>query len=789
MNSTNVPDILKNYQSFIVWRLEQKPGKAKPDKIPYNPRTGQLADTTNPNTWSDYDTAVRNLANGYDGIGFVFSHSDPFFFIDIDGAWNGARWSDTAETFGTSLQGASAEVSQSGTGLHYIGYCDKQRLSDRRNVFRVGPNSDKIEFYITGRFMAVGRGNWNREPDADLTAVLQALIPIREVGTEAAEYSGPRQGYAGPASDDELIAKMLSTRSASSVFGGKATFEQLWNADAAALAAVWPDANNTDRPFDHSSADAALMAHLAFWTGADGERMERLFSRSALGQRDKWKERADYRVRTTLGAIAKCQRIYDFVPTTNAAKTPETINGFPVAMQQQAGELGGILTPEEQADYFDGCIAVSGMGRIMTPQGQFFDSVRFNMQFGGKIFVIDNNGKTTDEPWKAATRGQVFKLPVVQETCFRPDLPKHEITTDDLGRRVVNIFVPVNIKKTDGDTSPFMRHLIKLFPVERDRQILLAYMAACVQYPGRKFQWCPVIQGVEGNGKTFLMSAVSYTVGERYVHSVNANELGDAGTKFNSWLYGKLLIVVEEIFVKQKFHVLEALKPLITNTRIEFQAKGQDQFTGDNRANFLMATNHKDAIPVGDDKRRWAVFYSAQQSPEDMVRDGFIFPDRTPTDYMKGLWDWFNHEGGKEAVAGMLSSYQIPDEFNPAGMLHRAPHTSSYEEAKSRSVSPIEEMIRDAIEDDMPGFRGGWLSAWALEKMMTDTHLKLPRRVYRDVLAGMGYIPHPLLNDGRSTIPIMQEGGRKPRIYVLKDNQMAVIEKPAENYMRAQGYI
>mgnify|MGYP000496936405 CR=1 FL=1 len=36
-----------------------------------------------------------------------------------------------------------------------------------------------------------------------------------------------------------------------------------------------------------SEADAALMTHLAFWTGKDMPRMDRLFRMSGLGKRDK----------------------------------------------------------------------------------------------------------------------------------------------------------------------------------------------------------------------------------------------------------------------------------------------------------------------------------------------------------------------------------------------------------------------------------------------------------------------------------------------------------------------
>jgi hypothetical protein len=64
--------------------------------------------------------------------------------------------------------------------------------------------------------------------------------------------------------------------------------------------------------------------------------------------------------------------------------------------------------------------------------------------------------------------------------------------------------VPINTPRKAGDAGPFLRHLAKLLPDERDRSILLAYMAASIQHKGVKFQWAPLIQGAEGNGKTLL---------------------------------------------------------------------------------------------------------------------------------------------------------------------------------------------------------------------------------------------------------------------------------------------
>src|SRR5207245_2964524 len=54
---------------------------------------------------------------------------------------------------------------------------------------------------------------------------------------------------------------------------------------------------------DDSSADYALMLRLAALTQNDPAKMEKFFSASHLGRRDKWTDRADYRQRTIKAAI------------------------------------------------------------------------------------------------------------------------------------------------------------------------------------------------------------------------------------------------------------------------------------------------------------------------------------------------------------------------------------------------------------------------------------------------------------------------------------------------------
>ena len=127
---------------------------------------------------------------------------------------------------------------------------------------------------------------------------------------------------------------------------------------------------------------------------------------------------------------------------------------------------------------------------------------------------------------------------------------------------LVNTYWPVDIPRKVGDPTPFLNHLAKVLPDQRDRNILLYYMAACVQHKGIKFQWAPLLQGVEGNGKTLFTRCVSEAVGRRYVHFPPAQEIQE---KFNSWLFNTIFIGVEDIYVPdQKREVIEILKPMIT---------------------------------------------------------------------------------------------------------------------------------------------------------------------------------------------------------------------------------
>ena len=116
----------------------------------------------------------------------------------------------------------------------------------------------------------------------------------------------------------------------------------------------------------------------------------------------------------------------------------------------------------------------------------------------------------------------------------------------------------------------------------------------------------------------------------------------------------------------------------------------------------MLNRNHRDAIYKTRNARRFCIFFTAQQSADDLKRDGM------DGNYFPELYKWLD-SGGYAIVADYLDNYEIPDDDNPATDCHRAPTTSTTHEAISASRGPAEQEILAAIDEEGPGFRDGWI--------------------------------------------------------------------------------
>jgi hypothetical protein len=761
------------FKQFIIFKevpSENRPSKT--DKLPIDTRSGRTHSAHDSAIWLDHQTAIATAAawgHPY-GVGFVFTQDDPFWFLDFDNCLTSqGQWAPYVLQLCQLLPGAAFEVSRSGKGVHLFG-------SGKPPVHGCRNDPLDMEFYHSGRFAALTGVNATGDAAKDFSNVLPTLVavyftPDLSAGIEAEWTDRPDPAWSGPADDAELIRRAMQSRSAAQTFGDKASFADLFLADEQKLAKAFPD---PVRAYNASSADSALAQHLAFWTGKDCERIQRIMYQSKL-VRDKWetlRPEGTYLTKTILAVVA---RQVDVLKAPQASLSPTVLPALPGALETAQTIVDNrYVFGDVQAEIFAGCVYITDSHRAIAPGGHIYKPDQFRVRFGGYTMVMDQqNSRTTRDAWEAFTQSQLLNHPKVSSSCFRPDLPAAEIIHRN-GQSFVNTYVQVDVPRLKGDPTPFLEHLARVLPNQNDQIILMSYMAACVQHKGVKFQWAPLLQGVEGNGKTLFTRCVAEAVGRRYVHWPKASKLAK---EFNAWMVGKLFFAVEDIYVPDsRREVIEELKPMITGgDGLEIEAKGVDQTSADICGNFMFNSNHRDAIQKTRNDRRFCVLFSAQQAAQDIIRDGMggaYFPD---------LYKWLRCDG-YAIVSEFLHTFAIPAEFNPAGDCQRAPYSSTTNEAIGASLGGIEQEIQEAIAQGLPGFAGGWISSLAVDRLLEKLGQRAMRVTYlrrKEMLESMGYHWHPALKEGRVNNTVTPDGG-KPRLYIHESSLAIQITKIAE---------
>lgn len=841
--------------SFLIYELRPKAGKpGKMDKVPVAPvRWGTAAELLSA------EAAIALCAewqseHGH-GIGYVFQPGCGFFFLDMDNYWIDGAWDPLVNQMFSRLRGAAFEVSSSRKGCHFFGRHTGLPPHANKNV------PLRLELYTENRFVALTGLQAVGDASVDCTDALLGIIadyfPARVSEAPVHAGNGPRDDYHGPADDGELIELACRSGKARSAFGGAATFKHLWECNTAKLANNWP-ANDDNGDFDRSSADMALASHLAFWTGCDAERIDRLMRVSGL-MRDKY-ERADYMTNTIAKAIAGCTEVFGSrpaVPVEGAEWTNKSTVNFPdrrepievatdlmskdskfnrakldgkvtqmvwlaavvypgecdkiLAMLMAGGmpdspELRDLITqvnarlapaipiddepsvaglpvvgptkiedlpfygPEQQVALFKGCVIVPMRNAVLTPKGDLMKQEEFNLAMPAGIYALSEQ-KKVDKPWQALIGSQFMAWPRVDGVEFRPDRPSLSIYHED-GRSYVNSYVPHRLAVRNGDPTPFLNHIIKLIPDDRDRDILLSWMAALAQYPGVKFRWSPVLQGCEGNGKGLICGLLRHVVGRRYTHVAQAADLAN---KFNGWLEGNLLILINELDFGNDQEKIDTVKPMISDDDVGVQGKGKDQSTAMNFASFFFTTNHVGGVGQAVRGRRYSMFLTPQQHEDDCMAQGM------DGDYFQTLTGWIK-AGGYEVMAQYLLDYPINEMFNPAGSCVRAPRTSSHNVAVEASKGIAEQAVEDAIAEGMSGFNVPFVSGHALRELLKGMRREnaVSNRKRREFMRSLGYDWHPTLEatGGRSTRRLASFGGERPVIFVKMNHPMFQITDP-----------
>jgi putative DNA primase/helicase len=318
-----IPEALRNLAQWVCWRYITRDGRQT--KCPVRARDGSSADTTDPRSWASFEEAVAAWrAEGHAGIGFVFAACDPFCGIDLDGCIDESGVIVPAAQEIIESFGSYCEVSPSGRGvkLFIIGRKPDWAACRSKSI----PGFKETEIYDNERFFTITGQRVEAAPvevrdcQPSLEKLCRRLWPQRLEPRPAAVL--PTAGFEGE--DEALLLRVRGSADGMEFFA-------LWNGDLTRYGGDW------------SAADLALCNRLAFWTGRDAARMDRLFRQSAL-YRPKWDAmRGDrtYGEMTIEKAIAGCKNVYGPTrPNSGASPNRQVLGGDVVGEDDSVVRLG-----------------------------------------------------------------------------------------------------------------------------------------------------------------------------------------------------------------------------------------------------------------------------------------------------------------------------------------------------------------------------------------------------------------------------------------------------------------
>lgn len=273
-----VPEELQSLKQWVLFKIVPK-SKDKTDKLPVNPVTGELAKSDDPNTWTDFQTALNQSIKRKLGIGFMFANG--YAGVDVDGCRNKEteELTEQARDVLDTLQSYS-EVSPSGTGIHVI--CKGKLPPD-------GRRKGSLEMYDSGRFFTVS-GNVLADYPSTVEDRTEQLNTIHKKYIVKPEQPQARRNTN---IDFDIVEKAIASKN-----GYK--FKALYSGD-------WKGNYQSQ-----SEADLAFCQMLAFWCAGDSYKMDSIFRQSGL-MRKKWDEQhgsGTYGQMTISEALRNCKEYY-----------------------------------------------------------------------------------------------------------------------------------------------------------------------------------------------------------------------------------------------------------------------------------------------------------------------------------------------------------------------------------------------------------------------------------------------------------------------------------------------
>lgn len=129
-------------------------------------------------------------------------------------------------------------------------------------------------------------------------------------------------------------------------------------------------------------------------------------------------------------------------------------------------------------------------------------------------------------------------------------------------------------------------------------------MALAVQHPNEPIGVAVALCGPPGAGKGVVARTFGKIFGKHFAHIANGEQLTG---RFNAGLATSCLVFLDEALWAGDKKGEGVLKALITEPRLQLEAKFRDPIMVDNRLRIIVASNEDWVVPTGIGDRRWFI--------------------------------------------------------------------------------------------------------------------------------------------------------------------------------------
>lgn len=301
-------------------------------------------------------------------------------------------------------------------------------------------------------------------------------------------------------------------------------------------------------------------------------------------------------------------------------------------------------------------------------------------------------GKAVPETQPVDAALNLYQIPSVYNRMFMPGQPPL-YTYNEVD--YANSYSEGGIPELPGVLSPveeeaieiFTGHFEHLIKNERDRTIFLDFLTYIVQNPGQRVNWAVLLQGAEGDGKSFFLEVLKAVLGENNVNMISGKLLEE---KYNPWAENALVCFIEDVRLhgQNRFDAVNTLKPMLTNKWVSIRRMNTNVYDVINTMNYIATANTKDALPVGEEDSRFFPIFTRFQKPEALAK----FKTENPH-YYDRLYGSIQFAG---AIRQFLLTRKLSEHFNPKA---RAPISSSRHEMVALNESEELLALTDSLEE------------------------------------------------------------------------------------------